>query len=148
MSEQMRPREEEARRELDEIIRLRKNWSFNLEVDDAIEVIFAWHPRHAPQPPTRENLSRICHLNLDKCVIGAFGELSSTGYAYIENCVDDLLALFSQGSGPKEWCPHVNQEGTFFSCDHGQQGHQEKVCVTWNHCPICGAKRPEGGDGQ
>ena len=145
MPEQMRP-QEEAGKELDIVIA-----DFGLDsLFSAIEPIkaingdelhrrlMAWHLRHAPQPPTREAIQK------------ALGIESNT---LAKPYVDAICSLFSQGSGKAEagWCIHmtyVNGMDKHGWCVlHGEHYGYSWVPDSWTVCPICGAKKPKGGDG-
>lgn len=133
---------EQAREELSVVL---ANGSSCCAHDYVVNAVWAWHLRHAPQPPSRETIIAI--LKSYRIDEGKY-------CASINSACSELLALFrsaslSQGSGLKVWCQHCvlahqpAQEGWGFL------NHVGLDMSTWTVCPICLAKRPrpEGGDG-
>jgi len=88
----------------------------------------------------RERIDRVVRKWLEEKVLGVMNCTFLSDITVRENQIRVMFEL----SQPKEWCEHISQEmdGIYWDCEHGEVGHHEKGCSTWDFCPICGAKRP------
>ena len=111
--------------------------------ENVINKVMAWHLRHAPQPPTRETIAKVLTKH----------DMPYREISPMATVVYDLLALFSQGSGPKVWCQHWE----YVTEKYGKPGWYgtgkdliSNPDNSWDICPVkdCHAPRPEGGDGE
>lgn len=153
---------EQARRELENMLDLYhifrdgKSIPFRkcteLECVGLEEALVAWHLRHAPQPPSREEIIKVLKdYKVDE------GKYCASPVAI----ASEILALFrpaslGQGSEPKVWCNHcIFRSGGVGDGPHPVwyvfNGTSKEIPADWDICPVAGCHaprpKPEGGDG-
>ena len=142
-----------ARKQIDAVGELGKLFD-TYEGAPTVSALMDWHNAHAPQPPTREAVV----ILFERWHIGNSRAVKGNPYAPFEwqegmpeKFYDELLVLFSQGSGPREWCvSHIRESHGKIELLDKDYFRVTPVTDEWQCCPICGAARPrpEGGDGE
>ena len=100
-----------------------------------------WSPRQEYKQVGREEIESFLRKRR--------GDTIGKNELALQSFVDDLLALFSQGSRPREWCvSHIRESHGKIELLDKDYFRVTPVTDEWQFCPICGAKRPEGGDGE